>query len=175
MAGHSLQRHSAVTTSEGDCTVTFRLTGLDAAIFAPYFRMSDGELAARGARRCIVDARPGFPDRIELRDLELGETAILLNYEHQSAPTPYRASHAIYVGERSTQAFDAVGVVPESLRTRPLSLRAFDAAHMLRDAVLVDGLDAAAALEKLLEQADTAYVHVHYARPGCYAARADRA
>jgi hypothetical protein len=155
--------------------MTFRLTGLDAATFAPYFRMSDDELAARRARRCIVDARPGFPDRIELRDLDIGETAILLNYEHQDAPTPYRASHAIYVGERSTRAYDAVGVVPDALRTRPLSLRAFDAGHMLRDAALVDGNDAAAALEHLLQHADTAYVHVHYARPGCYAARADRA
>lgn len=153
----------------------FRLTGLDAANFAPYFRMSDDDLAARGARRCIVDARPGYPDRIELRDLEIGESAILLNYEHQSAPTPYRASHAIYVGERSRRAFDAVGVIPDALRSRPLSLRAFDAGHMLRDAELVAGHDAAAALEHLLAHADTAYVHVHYARPGCYAARAVRA
>ncbi|HEX7374664.1 MAG TPA: DUF1203 domain-containing protein [Steroidobacteraceae bacterium] len=155
--------------------MTFRLTGLDAATFAPYFRMTDDELASRGARRRIVDARPGFPDRIELRDLELGETAILLNYEHQGAPTPFRASHAIYVGERSTQTFDAVGVVPDALRSRTLSLRAFDSGHMLRDATLVAGDDVAAALEQLLLHADTAYVHLHYARQGCYAARAVRA
>ena len=42
----------------------------------------------RGAKRYVVDGKPGFPDRIELRDLELGEHALLLNYVHQAADTP---------------------------------------------------------------------------------------
>jgi len=155
--------------------MSFRVTGLSPDAFSGYFHLSDEALAALGARRVIVDARPGFPDRIELRDLDIGETAILLNYVHQPADTPFRASHAIYVGERSSQPFDAVDVIPDALRSRPLSLRAFDAQHMLSDAVLVDGQDAAAALDQLLGDARNAYVHVHYARPGCYAARVDRA
>jgi hypothetical protein len=155
--------------------MSFRVTGLAPDTFCEYFHLSDEALAARGARRVIVDARPGFPDRIELRDLDIGETAILLNYVHQPADTPYRASHAIYVGERSTRPFDAVDVIPAALRSRPLSLHAFDAQHMLSGAVLVDGQDAAPALDQLLGDARNAYVQVHYARPGCYAARVDRA
>lgn len=155
--------------------MSFRLTGLSPALFAPFFRMTDAELAAHGARRCVVDTDPGYPDRIELRDLEIGETAVLLNFEHQPARTPFRASHAIYVGERSTRPFDAVDSIPECLRSRPLSLRAFDADHLLSDAVLVDGKDAAAAIDGLLADRRNAYVHVHYARPGCYAALATRA
>lgn len=155
--------------------MSFRLTGLPPDEFARYFRMTDAELESLGARRCLVDTKPGFPDRIELRDLEPGETAILLNYEHQPAHTPYRSSHAIYVGERSSRVFDAVDSVPPCLLSRPLSLRAFDERHMLRDAVLVEGVQAAWALERLLAVDGNAYVHVHLARPGCYAARAVRA
>jgi hypothetical protein len=122
-----------------------------------------------------VDQQPGFPDRIELRDLDVGETAILLNYVHQPAHSPYRASHAIYVGERSGRTFDAIDEIPPALLSRPLSLRAFDAADLLTDAVLVDGSAAAPAITRLLQDARNAYVHVHYARAGCYAARAERA
>jgi hypothetical protein len=155
--------------------MSFRLTGLDPAPFARFFRMSDDELAAQGARRCVVDARPGFPDRVELRDLEVGETALLVNYAHQPANTPFRASHAVYIGERSIRAYDAIGRIPEALRVRPLSLRAFDAGHMLRDALLAEGPAVEAALGQLLADERTAYVQVHYARAGCYAARVERA
>ena len=97
--------------------MSFRILGLDPAPFRPLVGLSDAALAARGARRYVVDADPGFPDRIEVRDLAIGETAILLNYEHQPADTPYRARHAIFIGERATQALDQVDVVPEALRT----------------------------------------------------------
>jgi hypothetical protein len=155
--------------------MSFRLTGLHPGPFAGFFRMTDTELARHGARRCIVDAKPGFPDRVELRDLEIGETALLVNYTHQPADTPYRASHAVYVGENSRTAYDAVDRVPETLRLRPLSLRAFDAEHMLHDAVVVDGREVESALELLLADERAAYIHVHYARAGCYAARVERA
>jgi len=59
------------------------------------------------------------------------------------------------------------------LRTRLLSLRAFDAHGMLVDADVVDGRALEPALDRLL--ADAAYVHVHFAKPGCYAALVRRA
>lgn len=153
----------------------FRLTGLDRTEFASLFGLDDAELARRGARRCVVDAKPGYPDRIELRDLEPGEAALLVNYVHQPGDSPFRSSHAIYVGERSRERFDAVDRLPEMLRLRPISLRAFDAAHMLRDALLAEGDDVESALRDLLGDPRHAYVHLHFARAGCYAARAVRA
>ena len=65
--------------------MSFRIIGLDPGPFAPLHALSDEALVARGARRCTVTAKPGFPDRVELRDLEIGETALLLNYMHQDA------------------------------------------------------------------------------------------
>ncbi|TCP94508.1 uncharacterized protein DUF1203 [Sphingomonas sp. PP-CE-1A-559] len=71
--------------------MSFRVQGLDPDQFRHLFGASDASLAQAGARRYVVDAKPGFPDRIAVRDLEIGETAILINYEHQPADTPYRS------------------------------------------------------------------------------------
>jgi hypothetical protein len=153
----------------------FRLSGLSPEPFQPLYGLSDAELALHGARRCVADAKPGFPDRVELRDVEPGEAVLLLNYEHQPADTPFRASHAVYVREGATRAFDAIDTVPEVLRTRTLSLRAFDAGHMMLDADLVEGRDVETLIARLLGDERIAYVHAHYARRGCYAARITRA
>ena len=155
--------------------MTFRIRGLDPGSFRHLYGLSDAALALQGARRCRVDAKPGYPDRIEVRDLEPGETALLVNFVHQPADTPYRASHAVFVREGATTAYDAVDEVPEVMRIRPLSLRAFDADHMMRDAVLVDGREVATAIERLLAQPDVSYIQAHYATRGCYAARIERA
>lgn len=155
--------------------MTFRIRGLSPEPFRHLFGLDDMALAAAGARRYVVDHAPGFPDRIELRDLAPGETALLLNYIHQPADTPFRASHAIFVREGADSAYDAVGHIPDVIRIRPISLRAFDAGHMMVEAELVDGADMEAAIGRLFARAGVDYLHAHYATRGCYAARIDRA
>jgi hypothetical protein len=153
----------------------FRIRGLSPEPFRHLFGLDDAALAAAGVRRYVVDQAPGYPDRIEVRDLERGETALLLNYTHQPADTPYRANHAIFVREGATTAYDAVDEVPQVIRIRPISLRAFDDAHLMVDADLVDGGEMERAIERMLAQPTVAYLHAHYAKRGCYAARIDRA
>jgi len=46
---------------------------------------------------------------------------------------------------------------------------------MLAAADVVDGKELAAAIERLLNELRTQYLHVHFAKPGCYAARVERA
>ena len=58
---------------------------------------------------------------------------------------------------------------------RTLSLRGFDAQHMMIEADLVEGADAAAMIERFFANGDVAYIQAHYARRGCFAARIDRA
>ena len=108
--------------------MAFRVQGLDPGQFEQLYGLSAGELSRWGATRCAVTARPGFPDRIELRDLDVGESAILLNYEHQPADTAYRSRHAIFVREGARRALDLVDELPEVIRIRAISLRAFSAA-----------------------------------------------
>ncbi len=152
----------------------FRISGLPSARFSHLYGMSDVELATNGVLRYTADENPGFPDRIELRDLEVGEQALLLNYVHLDAATPYRASHAIFVREGAMEPFDRICAVPRALRIRTLSLRGFDAGGLMHDADLVDGTELESALERLFLRPDIAYVHAHYAKRGCYAARIDR-
>jgi hypothetical protein len=155
--------------------MSFRVSGLDPAPFRHLYGLSDEALAAAGARRYVVDSKPGFPDRVELRDLDPGETALLLNYTHQPADTPFRSSHAIFVREGAQMACDAVDTVPAVLRDRSLSIRAFDSGDMMVDADLSDGTDAEALIRRFLENHDVAYLHAHAAKRGCYLARIDRA
>ena len=153
----------------------FQITALDAERFAPLFAMSDRELADHLAVRVTATSSPGFPCRVSLTDAEVGDELILVNHEHQPGASPFQAAHAVYVRKGVRQARPAVGVVPEQLRTRMLSLRAFDDRAMIVGADLVDGEKLGPALEALLADPAAAYVHIHYAKYGCYAARADRA
>lgn len=155
--------------------MSFRITGLPAEAFAPLFAMSDQELAAAGAVRRIADARrPGYPCRISLTDSRPGDPLILVNYEHHPVASPYRMRFAIFVRE-GERTFDAVDDVPEQLRLRMLAVRAFDGGGMMRDCRLVDGRAIETAIEPLLADPGAAYLHMHFAAAGCYAARVDRA
>lgn len=155
--------------------MSFRITGLSPHPFHHLFGLSAEDLAKHGARRFAVDHSPGYPDRIEVRDAEPGETVLLVNYAHQPADTPFRSSYAIYVREGAEAAYDAVDEVPEVMRRRVISLRAFDAEHMLVDADLADGAELEGLIARFFADPRVAYLHAHYAKPGCYAARIDRA
>ena len=152
----------------------FRITGLPAERFRHLFDLSDEELVAHHARRYVVDAKPGFPDRIEMRDAEVGESVILVNHTHLPDASPYRASHAVFVIEGATATYDAVDQIPAPLRTRMLSLRGFDRDGMMVDADLVDGQAVESLIERLFANPAIAFIHAHYARRGCYACRIDR-
>lgn len=153
--------------------MNFTVCGLSPEPFAPLYGLGDEELAAHRARRVVVDG-PGFPERIEMRDAEVGETLLLVNFEHQDADTPYRSSHAVYVREGATERWSG-NHLPEVMRQRLLSLRGFSADGSMVDADVVEGREAEPVIERLLSDPAVAYIHAHYARPGCYAARIDRA
>lgn len=155
--------------------MSFRITGLPAERFAHLFQLSDTELAAEGAVRQIADARrPGYPCRISLTDSSPGDELILVNYEHHPVDSPYRMRFAVYV-RNGEETYDAVDAVPEQLRCRTLAVRAFTAAGMMAGWELIEGHALEGAIERLFVNPSAAYLHVHYAAPGCYAARIDRA
>jgi Protein of unknown function (DUF1203) len=154
--------------------MSFRITGLSPEPFRRLFGLPDEELRRLGARRYVVDAKPGFPDRIEVRDADPGETVLLVNHTHQPADNPYRASHAIFVREGAETPYEAVDEVPEAMRRRLLSLRAFDRDNLMIDADVVGGDEAQRLIGRLFEDPRVAYIHAHYAKRGCFAARIDR-
>jgi Protein of unknown function (DUF1203) len=155
--------------------MSFRIAGLPGEGFAHLFALSEEELAARGVIRRIAEERtPGYPCRVSLTDSQPGDELLLVNYEHHAVNSPYRMRFAVYV-RRGEETYDAVDEVPEQLRIRTLAVRSFDLDAMMVGWELVDGRELEAAIERLFTNPHAAYLHVHYAAPGCYAARIDRA
>lgn len=152
----------------------FRIIGLDPAPFLELSGLADAALTERGIVRMISNGS-GFPCRISLEDAAAGERMLLLNFEHQPAPTPFRSRHAIFVREGEACRFNRTNEIPEQLRRRLLSIRAFDADHMMIDADVTPGETAAPVIERFLDQPAAEYLHIHFAGRGCYAARAERA
>lgn len=154
--------------------MTYRISGLQPAEFQPFFGLSVAELEARGARRVVATAKPGFPCRVSLTDAEPGERLILLNHVSHDAQTPYRSSYAIYVREGAAEPALFVDEVPPVFKGRPLALRGFDAEGMLRGAALAMPGEADATIRALFEQPVIATIHAHNAAYGCFVARVER-
>ena len=154
--------------------MTYIVKGLDAAPFLPLFDLPDEELAARSIVRMTVTAKPNFPCRISLTDRDLGEKVLLLNHVSDDVANPYRASHAIFVGQGIRQAAQYVDEIPPSLKARILSLRGFDREGMMADAVLAGPGQAEDGIETLFADPAIVMIHAHNATRGCFAAKIER-
>jgi hypothetical protein len=152
--------------------MSFRITGLPAENFSHLFALDDAELAALSAVRRTADGP--YPCRVSLRDANIGDELILTNYEHHAVDSPYRMRFAIFV-RKGDETFDKVDEVPEQLRKRTLAVRAFDKNGMMVAFELVEGPKLEGTIEKLLARPQADYLHLHFAAPGCYAARVERA
>jgi hypothetical protein len=153
---------------------SFQLVGLPFEPFAPLFGLSDAELLARNARRVFAATKPGYPCRVSLADAEIGDELLLLPFEHQPARSPYKSSGPIFVRKAAVQAQVEPGVVPDYVRTRLISVRAYDTQHLMTDALVCAGSDAAAAIQKIFARDDVAYIHLHNANRGCFSCAVNR-
>lgn len=153
----------------------FQILALNIDQFNHLFGQDDEALAKSGVQRVVADDCPGYPCRVSLQDAAIGESLLLMNYEHQSAASPYRSSHAIYVRESASQARPDENEIPESLRRRLLSVRSFDKSGMMLEADVVDGRQVERLVDQLFDNDTVEYLHVHNAKRGCFAARIERA
>ena len=154
--------------------MNYQISALSADEFSHLVGLDDETLAKHGARRMRVDAKPGFPCRVTLEDADIGESVLLVNFEHLPVDSPYRSSHAIFVREGATTCPPIVNEIPEQLRLRLLSIRAFTSDGMMVDADVVHGIDCEPVINALLGTPTVEYLHIHNAKPGCYAARVDK-
>ena len=152
--------------------MTFQIQALSQDYFKHLFSLTDAQLHKRRARRIIVDSKPGYPCRVSLMDADIGDTVILLHYQHLDIDSPYAASHAIYVRKSAEQAHLMPGEIPVSLSSRQLSIRAFDANGLMQMADVIDGADLAMRLEAIMVDPAIHFIDIHHAKQGCFAARA---
>ena len=153
--------------------MTYRITGIDPAPYRHLFGRSDEELAAEGVVRMTVTDST-FPCRVSLTDRAIGETVLLLNHVSHDVDNPYRASHAIFVTEGAEFPAKYVDEVPPVFRKRMLSLRGFDAAGMMADAMLTQPGQADTGIRRLFENPRIETIHAHNATRGCFAAKIER-
>lgn len=153
--------------------MAYQIRGLPPEPFLALATLDDAALAARRARRAVAKG-PGFPCRVTLEEAEPGEALLLVNHVSQDAPTPFRASHAIYVREGAREAPAFVDEVPAIFATRTLGLRGFDREGMLRDARLAPPGTADSGIRALFADPEIAEIHAHNAALGCFLARIAR-
>ena len=154
--------------------MTYLIKGLDPAAFAFLVGADEDTLARHHAVRMTVTETPGSPCRIKLEDAAIGETVLLVNHVSHEGDNPYRASHAIFVSEGADEAAAYLDEVPPALDRRILSLRAFDGAGMMSDAILAQPGEADPAIRALFADPKVDHIDAHNATRGCFAARIER-
>ncbi len=155
--------------------MSFQIIPLSADTFAHLDSQTPEALAAHGVIAMEADLTPGFPCRVSLEDAAVGERVYLLNFEHLDAASPYRANGAIFVRAGARTAKPAVDEIPPVLAHRQLSTRGYDKRGMMRDARTCEGGELPLVLRAMLANPAIEQVHIHNAKPGCYACRAVRA
>jgi hypothetical protein len=155
----------------------FRVSGISADAIEQYRHLSAEELRKHRVIRRVADEKPGFPCRVSLADAEVGESVLLLNFEHLPGLSPYRSVGPIFVRESATETYSKTNEIPEVLRVpgRLLSLRAYDDEDLLVAAEVIESGDIDESVQRLLADSSVTYIHIHNARPGCYSCRIDRA
>lgn len=154
--------------------MAYVVKGIDPAPYRHLFGRSDEELAEQGIVRMTVTEKPSFPCRVSLTDRDLGEKVLLLNHVSHDVANPYRASHAIFVTETDQEPAEYLDEVPPVFAPRVLSLRGFDKAGMMADAMLTQPGEADAGIRKLFADPEIVMIHAHNAGRGCFSAKIER-
>ncbi|MDR6294544.1 MULTISPECIES: DUF1203 domain-containing protein [Inquilinus] len=125
-------------------------------------------------RRLTVD---GAPCRHCLRDAAAGEESLLGSYRLPRPQGIYWTPSPIFVHAEPCRPFEAINEVAPIVRNRLVSVRAYD-----RDDQCIydlghvaDGNEIDEALLRALDDARTAFVNIHTAKPGCMLCRVERA
>ena len=127
------------------------------------------------AGREVVADGPS-PCRRCLRNAKVGDNLLLLPYDPFTLRSPYAGDGPVFVHADGCAPFDSVpGAVSEQVAGRVLSVRAYDGEAMMTGATVLKGERFADRAEELLSDTDVAFLHVHFAGPGCFAFRVDRA
>ena len=156
--------------------MAFQICGLAPHQFSHLFSLNDEELHIQGIDRHIADEAFSFPCRVSLEDADIGEELLLLNFAHLKTTSAYQANGPIFVRRNAIEAPIFVDQLPPMLDQvhRLFSVRAFDSTDRMVEAEVASSTELQALLDNFLLKPQVHYLHVHFARRGCFAARVDR-
>jgi len=152
----------------------FRCIPMDTAS-AIRFRQTGRDDAGNLLLRKVAD-RPA-PCRHCLSEAEVGAPVLLGSYHFGKPHGVYWTPSPIFVHDEPCERFDQPDFVPDIVRHRLVSVRAYDADDMcLYDLGDVsEGTEVERLLDRALTDTRTDYVNIHTARPGCFLCRVERA
>jgi hypothetical protein len=134
----------------------------------------DVDTEAPVARHSEADG--ALPCRRCLRNTEPGERLVLAPYDPFRVRSPYAGEGPVFVHADGCEPFAArAGEISEQVTGCLLSFRAYDGDAMLTDARVREGERFAETVAELLGNGEAAFLHVHFAGPGCFAFRVDPA
>ena len=117
------------------------------------------------------------PCRHCLAEAAAGEAVLLGSYHFGRPHGIYWTPSPIWVHAEGCARFARVDVIPEIVRHRLVSVRAYDAndfcLYDLGD--VSDGREVDSLLDRCLADPRTDFVNIHTARPGCFLCRVERA
>lgn len=146
----------------------FQFIALKDKEFNNLFLMGEEELKNIGAVKMIADKKPGFPCRVSLKDAEIGDEVISLNYQYHFVNSPYKANGPIFIRKGATTAMLDVNEIPDIIHHRYLSVRGYNIDSMLVDARVTEGVNLRGMIDDVFDNIEVAYIHIHNAKPGCY-------
>lgn len=126
--------------------------------------------AARGAAdhtTMITDMAVSYPCRHCLRWAKPGETVILFPFAYVPPGHSYSQTGPIFVHAEACERYDEPELFPPDFRNGR-ALRAYDQHCVMIDAQIVSEGEPEAMIEKLLENPETDFIHVHSTDRGCY-------
>ncbi|WP_125721965.1 DUF1203 domain-containing protein [Pseudoalteromonas rubra] len=153
----------------------FRINGIDKHSFSELLSLNEQELENHNAKWITADANPGYPCRVSLIEANIGERVLALPYLHHNADSPYRASGPIFVRENAIKAKLNINEIPEILRERLLSIRAYNKQQIMIHAEILQGAELEPGIRKQLLNHEVEYIHIHNANPGCFNCSVHRA
>ena len=122
----------------------------------------------------MVDSATGYPCRHCLRWAQPGERVILFPYAAIPSGHPYAETGPIFVHAEKCERYRATNEYPAEFRSGRV-LRAYDSNYNLIDAQVVNGSEPEPVIERLFQNADTAFVDVRSVTHGCFTFRVQRA
>ncbi len=154
--------------------MNFQLRALAHDQFQHYYGLSDEVLCEQKVIAYIADAETGYPCRVTLKNAQLGDRLLLINYTHHNVDNPYHGSHAIFVIDGAHSCVFSINEVPELITQYYLSIRAFGNNDLMIDADTVQGQKVSQSIKQMFANHEVSYLHIHTAKRGCFLAKVIR-